>query len=129
MSIRDSIIRRATMRPICAQFVLALERHGIPEEILTDNDTLFTNRFGFSPTEVLFDKICRENGIVHLLTPPRTPTTTGKIERFHRSLREEFLTGKVFATLELAQKALMGVDHPSRVVDEAGRAEPPAGEH
>ena len=30
------IVRRATMRPICAQFVLALERHGIPEEILTD---------------------------------------------------------------------------------------------
>ena len=100
------IIPRATMRPICAQFVLALERHGIPEEILTDNDTLFTNRFGFSTTEVLFDKICRENGIVHLLTPPRTPTTTGKIERFHRSLREEFLTGKIFPTLELAQKAL-----------------------
>ena len=93
------IIRRATMRPICAQFVLALERHGIPEEILTDNDTLFTNRFGFHPKEVLFDKICRENGIVHLLTPPRTPTTTGKIERFHRSLREEVLTGKVFVGL------------------------------
>jgi transposase InsO family protein len=34
---------------------------------------------------VLFARICRENGIEHLLTAPRSPTTTGKIERFHRS--------------------------------------------
>jgi transposase InsO family protein len=27
----------------------------------------------------LFDRICRENGIEHLLTAPRSPTTTGKI--------------------------------------------------
>jgi hypothetical protein len=39
---------------------------------------------------VLFDRICRENGIEHLLTAPRSPTTTGKIERFHRTLRAEF---------------------------------------
>ena len=100
------IIARATMRPICAKFVLALDRHGVPEEVLTDNDTLFTNRFGFNTTEVLFDRICRENGIVHILTAPRSPTTTGKIERFHRSLREEFLTGQIFPDLELAQKGL-----------------------
>jgi transposase InsO family protein len=100
------IVRRATMRPICAHFVAALERHGVPEEVLTDNDTLFTNRFGFSRSEVLFDKICRENGITHILTAPRSPTTTGKVERFHRSLRQEFLSGQVFPTLELAQKAL-----------------------
>lgn len=102
------IMRRATMRPICSAFVLALERHGIPEEILTDNDTLFTNRFGFSRSETLFDKICRQNGIRHILTAPRSPTTTGKIERFHRSLRQEFLSGQVFSDLELAQKALDG---------------------
>jgi transposase InsO family protein len=42
--------------------------------------------------EVLFDRICRENGIDHLLTQPRSPTTTGKIERFHRTLRAEFDT-------------------------------------
>ena len=32
--------------------------------------------------EVLFDQICRRNGIVHRLTAPRSPTTTGKVERF-----------------------------------------------
>jgi len=28
---------------------------------------------------VLFDRICRENGIRHLLTAVRSPTTPGKI--------------------------------------------------
>jgi hypothetical protein len=57
--------------------------------------------------EVLFDAICRENGIDHLLTQPRSPTTTGKIERFHRSLRAEFLsTTPAFTNLKVAQQAL-----------------------
>jgi Integrase core domain/Mu transposase, C-terminal domain len=34
------------------------------------------------------------------------PTTTGKIERFHRNLRREFLDGKVFDSLEQAQGEL-----------------------
>ena len=66
----------------------------MPEEILTDNGKVFTNRFGLTPTEVLFGRICRENGILHRLTAPGSPTTTGKIERFHRTLRHEFLDGR-----------------------------------
>ncbi len=37
---------------------------------------------------------------------PRSPTTTGKIERFHRTLRTEFLSGQVFPACELAQQEL-----------------------
>ena len=60
-----------------------------------------------APGEVLFDRICRENGIEHLLTKPRSPTTTGKVERFHRSLRREFLNDiEPFASIEAAQVAL-----------------------
>lgn len=47
------------------------------------------------------------NGIEHLLTQPRSPTTTGKIERFHRSLRAEFLSEHgVFKDVKTAQQAL-----------------------
>jgi transposase InsO family protein len=42
------------------------------------------------PVEVLFDPICREDGIEHLVTQARSPTTTGKIEEFHRAPRTEF---------------------------------------
>jgi len=55
---------------------------------------------------VLFDRICRENGISHRHTAVRSPTTTGKIERFHQSLRKEFLADRTFASLEEAQAEL-----------------------
>lgn len=100
------IMERATGRAVCGFFAQALERHGVPEEILTDNGKVFTNRFGLTPSEVLFDKICRENGIVHRLTAPASPTTTGKVERFHRTLRIEFLSGHTFSTQRVAQREL-----------------------
>jgi len=77
-----------------------------PEEILTDNGKVFTGRLGPHPAEVLFDRICREQGITHLCTRVRCPTTTGKIERFHKTLRAELLTGRRFESLTLAQQAV-----------------------
>ena len=55
---------------------------------------------------MLFDRICRENGIKHILTAPRSPTTTGKVERWHKTLRREFLNGKVFDSIADAQAQL-----------------------
>jgi transposase InsO family protein len=100
------LMPRERTRAVCDGLLAALSEHGVPEQILTDNGKVFTGRFGPHPTEVLFDRICRENGIEHLLTAPRSPTTTGKIERFHRTLREEFDTARVFASLGAAQQAL-----------------------
>ncbi len=85
------VVARATARPVVAALVQALRRHGIPEQVLTDNGKVFTARFGLGPGPVLFDKVCHDNGIKHLLTAPYSPTTTGKIERFHKTLRAEFL--------------------------------------
>lgn len=102
------VVARATARPTCDALALAMRRHGVPEAILTDNGKVFTGRFGPGTGEVLFDRICRENGIKHLLTAPRSPTTTGKVERFHRTLRETFLTGNVFTDIDDAQAQLDG---------------------
>ena len=56
---------------------------------------------------MLFDRICRDNAIIHRLTAPRHPTTTGKVERFHGSLRRELLDDAVpFADLDTAQAAV-----------------------
>jgi transposase InsO family protein len=93
-------------RAVCDGLAQALRVHGCPVQLLTDNGRVFTGRFNHPPVEVLFDRICRENGIEHLLTAPRSPTTTGKIERFHRSLRAEFDTRRIFSTLRAAQAAL-----------------------
>ena len=100
------VVERATGRAICLAFAEALQRHGAPEEVLTDNGKQFTGRFGRGG-EVLFDRICRRNGITHRLTAPRSPTTTGKIERFHQTLRRELLDdARPFVSLLAAQAAL-----------------------
>ena len=105
------VVARATARPTCDALALAMRRHGLPTQILTDNGKVFTGRFGPGTGEVLFDRICRENGIKHLLTAPRSPTTTGKVERFHKTLRREFLNGKTFTSIEDAQHQLDGWVH------------------
>jgi transposase InsO family protein len=85
-----AVVARATARPVCDALTAALSRHGVPEQILTDNGKVFTGRFGPGPGPVRFDRICAENGIRHLLTAPYSPTTTGKVERLHKTMRAEF---------------------------------------
>ena len=107
MCVCARLMARERTRAVCDGLRAALARFGAPEQILTDNGKVFTGRFNHPPVEVLFDAICRENGIEHLLTAPRSPTTTGKIERFHRSMRAEFLSNKpAFSNLRTAQQAL-----------------------
>jgi transposase InsO family protein len=100
------VVARATARPVCDALSMAMNEHGVPEQILSDNGKVFTARFGPGPGPVLFDRICIDNGIKHILTAPRSPTTTGKIERWHKTLRREFLDGKVFDSIEDAQAQL-----------------------
>jgi transposase InsO family protein len=102
------VVARATARPVCEALQWALHTHGVPDQILTDNGKVFTARFGQGPGPVLFDRICANNGIRHLLTAPYSPTTTGKVERFHRTIRRDFLVDhdRVHATIEELQSAL-----------------------
>jgi transposase InsO family protein len=102
------VVRRATGRAVCLAFVQALREYGVPEEVLTDNGKQFTGRFNRPwPGEVLFERICRENGIVARNTKPRSPTTTGKVERFHQTLQRELLDQvQVWPDVESAQAAI-----------------------
>src|SRR5258706_2419352 len=100
------LMSRERTQSVCDGFSSALKTYGVPAQVLTDNGKVFTGRFAHPPVEVLFDRICRENGVDHLLTAQRSPTTTGKIERFHKTLRTEFDTRQVFRNLKTAQEAL-----------------------
>jgi transposase InsO family protein len=106
MCVSAKLMAAERTRLVCAGLSATLHIYGVPEQILTDNGKVFTGKYNHPPTEVLFDRICRENGIEHLLTQPRSPTTTGKIERFHRTLRAEFDTRRAFLSLRVAQQAL-----------------------
>ena len=87
-----TVVPRGTGRAVCTAFVRALQQYGCPEEVLTDNGKQFTGLFTRPhPVEVLFERICRRNGIHTILTKPRSPTTTGKVERFHLTLQRDCL--------------------------------------
>ena len=100
------VVEHATSRAVCLAFAEALVRFGVPQEVLTDNGKQFTDRFG-KGGEVLFDKICRKNGITHRLTTPASPNQNGKVERFHGTLRPDFLDqAGPFTSIQEAQAAV-----------------------
>jgi transposase InsO family protein len=105
-----AVVAIPSARAVCAAFTAAMRRYGVPSEVLTDNGKQFTGRHTRpQPVQVLFERICRDNGITARLTKPRSPTTTGKIERFHKTLRTEFLDHVApFETLDAAQEAIDG---------------------
>ena len=118
-----TVVPRATGRAVCLAFADALRRYGVPDEVLTDNGKQFTDRFG-KGGEVLFDRICRDNAITHRLTEPSSPTTTGKVERFHGSFRREFLNhAEPFDSVLAAQAAVdtwvtgYNCDRPHQALD------------
>jgi transposase InsO family protein len=122
------VAERATSRAVCLALAEALARFGVPEEIITDNGKQFTDRFGRHGTrngEVLFDKICRKNGIAHRLTAPASPNQNGKVERFHGTFRPGFLdVAGPFTGVDEAQAAVdiyiagYNTDRPHQALDE-----------
>jgi hypothetical protein len=122
------VVERATGRAVCLALAEALARFGVPEEINTDNGKQFTGRFGRPGTtsgEVLFDKICRRNGITHRLTAPASPNQNGKVERFHGTFRLDFLDiSGPFTSVDQAQAAVdawvahYNAERPHQALDE-----------
>ncbi len=122
------VAERATSRVVCLALAEALVRFGVPEEITTDNGKQFTDRFGKHGArngEVLFDKICRHNGITHRLTAPASPNQNGKVERFHGTFRPDFLDlARPFTSVPEAQAAVdtwvqhYNADRPHQALDE-----------
>jgi transposase InsO family protein len=100
-------------RAVADAFTAAMKTYGVPSEVLSDNGKQFTGRFTKPrPAEVLFERVCREHGITAKLTGPYSPTTTGKVERWHRTLRRELLDeAGPFAGLPSAQAAISAWVH------------------
>jgi len=67
--------------------------YGIPREILTDQGRQYTAWRGATG----FEEELRRHGIRHVKSRPHHPQTLGKIERFWKTLWEEFLSRTVCA--------------------------------
>jgi hypothetical protein len=110
---------RATARPVCGFLAQALERHEAPEEILTDNGKIFTNRFGLKPTEVLFDKIWRERH-----HPPAHRSGLADDDRQDRAVPPHLASGILGrADLPLLTHRPKGTRHPGAQLQH--RSSPP----
>jgi transposase InsO family protein len=71
----------------------AIADYGVPREILTDQGRQYTVWRG----ETEFEEELRKHGIRHVKSRPQHPQTMGKIERFWKTLWDEFLSRTVFA--------------------------------
>jgi transposase InsO family protein len=70
-----------------------IAEYGTPREILTDQGRQYVSWRG----KTAFVEELRRQGIEHIKSRPQHPQTLGKIERFWKTLWEEFLARTVFA--------------------------------
>jgi transposase InsO family protein len=77
-------------------------------KILTDNGKEFTDRLFASRERVPsgnheFDLLCRDLGIEHRLTKPRTPKTNCMVERFNGRISDVLATHRFIDSQDLQQ--------------------------
>jgi transposase InsO family protein len=67
-------------------FTRAAAAYGLPRQLLSDNGSAFTGRL--LGVEVAFERRLAETGVELINARPYHPQTLGKLERFHRTLKE-----------------------------------------
>jgi transposase InsO family protein len=99
--------RRVTGPIVVDTFTKALEAHGVPASTLTDNGMVFTTRLsggkgGRNGYETLLDAL----GVTQKNSRPNHPTTCGKVERFHQTLKRWLTAHPPAATTDELQALL-----------------------
>jgi transposase InsO family protein len=70
-------------------FLAATKRHGIPASTLTDNGMVFTTRLsGGKGGRNAFESELRRLGVRQKNSRPNHPTTCGKVERLHQTIKK-----------------------------------------
>jgi transposase InsO family protein len=90
--------RPVTGPVVVATFTDVVATHGIPASTLTDNGLVYTARFaGGRGGRNGFETLLRDLGVTQKNSRPNHPTTCGKVERFHQTLKK-WLTSQPRAT-------------------------------
>ena len=92
--IGHGLFRQQTAEAVLEVVKGAIGQWGAPKEILSDNGRQFVAWRGKSR----FQKVLKQQGVQHVRSAPHHPMTLGKIERFWRTIWEEFLCEAVFAS-------------------------------
>jgi transposase InsO family protein len=99
--------RRVTGPIVLAEFRNACGTHGIPASTLTDNGMVFTTRFaGGKGGRNQLEAELRRLHITQINSTPNHPTTCGKVERFHQTLKKSLTNQPHASTLAELQTQL-----------------------
>jgi putative transposase len=85
-----------SVEPLIYDLMGAVRRFGIPQRFYTDNGSAYVSRH--------LKILCARNGIDLVHTPPFVPQGRGKVERFFRTVRDQFLCDR-FKTVNQVNNA------------------------
>jgi transposase InsO family protein len=87
-ALRLTAHQRVTGPVVLNEFRAAIAQHGVPASTLTDNGMVFTTRFaGGKEGRNGFEAELVRLGVRQKNSRPNHPTTCGKVERFHQTLK------------------------------------------
>jgi transposase InsO family protein len=96
------VYRGQTAENVLEVYRQARGEYGVPREMLTDNGRQYTNWRG----KTKFELEMQRDRIHHFRSQPHHPMTLGKIERFWKTIWEEFLERAKFDSFESAQQRI-----------------------
>ncbi len=96
------VYRSQTAEHVIEVYRKGTGEYGLPKEVLTDNGRQYTNWRGTTR----FEQELKKDNILHLKSRPHHPMTLGKIERFWKTVFEEFLSRAQFDDFENARERL-----------------------
>ena len=94
---------KSTATAVIPCFKEAFYEYGMPNSVLSDNGAQFA---GFRQGYTQFEKWLMNHNILPIHGRINHPQTQGKIERFHRTLKQELLNHNIFTNINDADAAL-----------------------
>jgi transposase InsO family protein len=96
------LYRTQTADQVLEVYRRAVGEYGVPKEVLTDRGRQYTNWRG----STRFERELRKDRIKHIKSQAHHPMTLGKIERFWKTIYEEFLVRAQFGSFEEARERI-----------------------
>jgi len=94
------LYRSQTADQVIEVYRRAVGEYGVPKEVLTDRGRQYTNWRG----RTRFERELGKDRVKHIKSQAHHPMTLGKIERFWKTVYEEFLVRAQFGSFEEAQE-------------------------
>src|SRR5512137_2165999 len=96
------LYRSKTADQVLEVYRRAVGEYGVPKEMLTDHGRQYMNWRG----STRFERELGKDRVKHIKSQPHHPMTLGKVERFWKTIYEEFLVRAQFGSFEEAQERI-----------------------